>query len=144
MACIVCPTCTMQGRLCIVRSEVRMGHEGQSVHEARSAGWADVTEWPLSASDLTMHDTPCLNPIMTWIIWFWYITKPKFASEVPEREVANHALYQNDFGVTESAQNMVANMCKWEIILIVRFVSYVSIVLIKINDNLNKNSCSIL
>ena len=49
-------------------------------------------EWPLSASDLTMHDTSCLNPIMIWFIWFWYITKPKFASEVAKREVANHAL----------------------------------------------------
>ena len=33
-----------------------------------------------------------LNPILTWMIWFWYITKPKFASEVPKREMANHAL----------------------------------------------------
>ena len=24
----------------------------------------------ISASDLTMHDTSCLNLIMTWIIWF--------------------------------------------------------------------------
>ena len=33
-----------------------------------------------------------LNPIMTWLIWFWYIMKPKFAREVPKGEVANHAL----------------------------------------------------
>ena len=38
------------------------------------------------------HDTSCLNPIMTWFIWFWYITKPKLVSEVPKREVANQAL----------------------------------------------------
>ena len=42
-----------------------------------------VFEWPLSASDLTMHGTSCLNPIMTCIIWFRHVTKPKFASEVP-------------------------------------------------------------
>ena len=42
-----------------------------------------VFEWPLSASDLTMHGTSCLNPIMTCIIWFRHITKLKFASEVP-------------------------------------------------------------
>ena len=32
------------------------------MHEART----DVSEWPLSASDLTMHAKSCLNPIMTW------------------------------------------------------------------------------
>ena len=69
-----------------------MGHEDQSVHEALRASCTDVSEWPLSASDLTMHDTSCLNPIMAWIIWFWYITKPKFASEIPKREEANDAL----------------------------------------------------
>ena len=50
---------------CIVRLEARRGHKDQSVHEARSAECTDVSEWPLSASDLTMHDTSCLNPIMT-------------------------------------------------------------------------------
>ena len=74
-------------------------HEGatrghQSMHEARSAECIDVSEWPLRASDLTMHDTSCLNPIMTWIIWFWFIMKPKFTSEVPKREVTNHALWK--------------------------------------------------
>ena len=53
---------------------------------------SEVTAVTMSASDLTMHDTSCLNPIMTWIIWFWYITKPKFASEIPKREEANHTL----------------------------------------------------
>ena len=61
---------------------------------ARSAQGIDVSEWPLSASDLTMHDTSCLNPIITLIIWFWYIMKPKFTSEVPKREVASHALWK--------------------------------------------------
>ena len=73
----------VKGVSCIVRSEARRGHEDQSVHVARSAECTDWSSWPLSASDLTMHDTSCLNPIMTWIILFWYITKPKFASEVP-------------------------------------------------------------
>ena len=50
---------------CIVRSEARRVHEDQSVHEARSADCTDESEWSLSASDLTMHDTSCLNPIMT-------------------------------------------------------------------------------
>ena len=50
-----------------MRSEARRGHKDQSVHEARSAECTDVSEWPLSASDLTMHATSCLNPIMTWI-----------------------------------------------------------------------------
>ena len=49
-----------------MRSEAQRGHEDQSVHEARSAECTDVSEWPLSASDLTMHATSCLNPIMTW------------------------------------------------------------------------------
>ena len=48
-----------------MRSEARRGHEDQSVQEARNAECTDVSEWPLSASDLTMHDTLCLNPIMT-------------------------------------------------------------------------------
>ena len=39
---------------------------------------------------------------------------------------------------------MNANMFKWEIILIVRFVNYVSVDLDEINDNSNKNSDSIL
>ena len=37
-------------------------HEDTSVHEERSAECTDVSEWPLSASDLTMHDTSCFNP----------------------------------------------------------------------------------
>ena len=71
---------------CVVHCEIG------GTKRSRGSVSADVSEWPLSAPDLTMHDTSCLNPIMTWIIWFWYITKPKFASEVPKREVANHAL----------------------------------------------------
>ena len=35
---------------------------------------------------------------------------------------------------------MNANMLKWEIIWIVRFVNYVSVDLNEINDNSNKNS----
>ena len=69
---------------CIVRLEARRGHD--------SAERTDVSEWPLGVSDLTMYETSYLNPIMTWIIWLLYITKPQFASEVPNREVANHAL----------------------------------------------------
>ena len=49
-----------------MRSEAQRGHEDQSVHEARGAECTDISEWPLSASDLTMHATSCLNPIMTW------------------------------------------------------------------------------
>ena len=39
---------------------------------------------------------------------------------------------------------MNANMFKWETIGIVRFVNYVSVDFNEINDNLNKNSDSIL
>ena len=63
-------------------------------HDVSCIVRSEAFEWPLSASDLTMHDTSCLNPIITWIIWFWYIMKPKFTSEVPKREVANHALWK--------------------------------------------------
>ena len=48
-------------------------HEGATrisqKHEARSAECIYVSEWPLIDSDLTMHDTSFLNPIITWIIW---------------------------------------------------------------------------
>ena len=54
----------------------------------------DVSEWYMSAYDPTMHGILCLNPIMKWIIWFWYIMKPKFGSKVPKRELVNHALYK--------------------------------------------------
>ena len=38
-------------------------HEGAT----RSAECTDASEWPLSASDLTMHGTSCLTPFMTCI-----------------------------------------------------------------------------
>ena len=41
-----------------MRSEARSGHEDSQC--------TDVSEWPLSAFELTMHATSCLNPIMTW------------------------------------------------------------------------------
>ena len=63
-----------------------------SVHKARSVSCTAWSSCPLRAFGLTMHDTSCLNPIMTWIIWFWCITKPKFASEIPKWEVANNTL----------------------------------------------------
>ena len=47
---------------CIARSEARRGDDDQSVHETLRASRTDVPEWPLSTS--------CLNPIMTWIIFF--------------------------------------------------------------------------
>ena len=50
----------------------------------------------------------------------------------------------NNSSVTKSTQNMNANMLKWEIIWIVRFVNYVSVDLNEINDNSNNNSDSIL
>ena len=50
----------------------------------------------------------------------------------------------SDSGVTKSPQNMNANMFKWEIIWIVRFVNCVSIDFNEIYVNLNKNSGSIL
>ena len=58
--------------------------------------------------------------------------------------IATPLLRHNDSGVTKSTQNMNANMFKWEIIWIVRFVNYVSVDLNEINDNSNKNSDSIL
>ena len=49
----------------------------------------------------------------------------------------------NDSGVTKSSQNMDANMFKWEIIWMVRFVYCVSIDFNEIYVNSNKNSGSI-
>ena len=77
---------------CILISEAWRGHKDQSVHEACSAEFTDVFEWPLSACDLTMHGTSWLNSVMTWISWFWYFMKLKFASEVPKQVMAIHAL----------------------------------------------------
>ena len=88
--------------------------------------------------------------------------KPKFTSEFPKWEVANHALWKkqgmvlyvtciattlwrhSDSGVTKSPQNMNANMFKWETIWIVRFVKCVSMDFNEIYVDLNKNSGSIL
>ena len=39
-----------------------MYHSDTSVHSALRASWTDWYSWPLRASDLTMHDTSCLNP----------------------------------------------------------------------------------
>ena len=102
-----------------MRSEARRGHDDQSVHEAR-----------MLKSDYDM----------TWIIWFWYITKPKFVSDVSKQELANHALQKiygfvgnvhnvplrryNDSGVTKYTQNLDENMCKWAIFWKVSFVKY--------------------
>ena len=47
---------------CIVRSEALRGHSDTSVHSALRASCTDWSSWPLRASDLTMHDTSCLNP----------------------------------------------------------------------------------
>ena len=77
---------------CIVRSEAQRGHEDQSVHEVLFASCSDIYDWPLHASDLTMHHISCLNLIMTWINSFWYITKPKSASQYPKWAVTNRAL----------------------------------------------------
>ena len=38
------------------------GHSDTSVHSALRASCTDWSSWPLRASDLTMHDTSCLNP----------------------------------------------------------------------------------
>ena len=47
---------------CIVRSEALRGHSDTSMHSALCASCIDWSSWPLCASDLTMHDTSCLNP----------------------------------------------------------------------------------
>ena len=48
-------------------SEARRSQEDQSLHEAHCAECTDVSEHSLSASDVAMHGTSCLNPIMTLI-----------------------------------------------------------------------------
>ena len=47
---------------CTVRSEALRGHSDTSMHSALRASCIDWSSWPLRASDLTMHDTSCLNP----------------------------------------------------------------------------------
>ena len=47
---------------CIVRSEALRGHSNTLMHSALRASCIDWSSWPLRASDLTMHDTSCLNP----------------------------------------------------------------------------------
>ena len=145
-----------------MRSEARRGHEDQSMHEARSAECIDVSKWPLSASDLTMHDTSCLNPIITWIICFWYIWKPKFTGEVPKREVENHALWKiyawfcrsralqrlRDVIMIPVSLNLhkiwTQILINWKSFGLVRFVNCASIDFDEIYVNSNKNSGSIL
>ena len=78
--------------LSIVRLEARRDHEDHSEQAARSAECTDVSELPLSASDITIHGTSCFNLIMTWIGWFWYLMKPKCGSEIPKRVIAKRAL----------------------------------------------------
>ena len=68
------------------------GHSHTPVHEVLRAMCTDWSSWPLLCLRSHNARSSCLNPIMTWIIWFWYITKRKFASEIPKREVVNHAL----------------------------------------------------
>ena len=55
---------------CIVRSEAFGGLLDTSVLSALRASCtdvrascSDVSEWPIRASDPTMHDTPCLNTL---------------------------------------------------------------------------------
>ena len=52
---------------------------------ARSAQCTDVSVCPLNGPDITMEDTLYLNPILTWIISFWY-------KQSSEAGVANHVL----------------------------------------------------
>ena len=47
---------------CNVRSEALRGHSDTSMHSSLRASCIDWSSWPLGASDLTMHDTSCLNP----------------------------------------------------------------------------------
>ena len=57
-------------------------HEGATgISQCTSASCTDVSECPLSASDLTMHATSCLNPITTWIIWTWYLINRNLQSK---------------------------------------------------------------
>ena len=47
---------------CISRSEALKGRSDTSMHPALRASCIGWSSWPLRASDLTMHDTSCLNP----------------------------------------------------------------------------------
>ena len=107
-------------------------HEDQSVDDERSSECTYVFEYPLSAPELIMHGTSCLNPVMKLINWFWYNAKPKFSNELPKCAVVNqdllkiHALIlwatcaatplwcHYNPGARKSAQNVNANMCIWE------------------------------
>ena len=54
-------------------------HEGHPKRKSMRSndGYAKIWIWKYGAS--------CLNPIMTWISWFWFIKKRKLASESPKR-----------------------------------------------------------
>ena len=74
---------------CIVRSEALRGHSDTSMHSALRASCIDWSSWPLRASDLTMHDTSCLNPYYSihvpgWLQkWLNLITTPGSVSNEP-------------------------------------------------------------
>ena len=55
--------------------------------------------WVSPISQCTVHHALIL---LTWIIWFWYIMKPKFVSEVLKWDVANHALWKIYAWICES------------------------------------------
>ena len=85
-------------------------HEGATRISQWTRRVTDVSECPPSAPDLTMHDTSCLNPIMTLIIWFWYITKPKSSEagggescivEISEIQVASGMALFTPFYITK-------------------------------------------
>ena len=63
------------------KKDVPTGPRG-SAHTALHASCTDVTEWSLSASDLTMHDTSYFNPIMTWIVIYYEAEIFKRSSEM--------------------------------------------------------------
>ena len=146
----------------MVRSEALRGHSDTSMHSALRASCIDWSSWPLRASDLTMHNTSCLNPIITWIVLVLIHYEAKIYKPISEAGgdescivenlcmvlyvtcIATPLWRHNDSGVTKSPQNMNANMFKWEIIWIVRFVNCVSIDFNEIYVNSNINSGSIL
>ena len=121
-----------------MRSEARRGHEDQSVHEARSAECTDLSEWLKSDYD------------MNYLVWIHYEAEIcQRSSEAGRGEscivknlcmvlkvtcIATPLWRHNDFSVTKSTQNMNANVFKWEIFLIARFVNYVLIVFNEINE----------
>ena len=87
---------------CIVRSEAR-------------ASCSDVSEWPLSASDLTLilRATSSLIPIMTSVNSFRYITKPKSASEFPKRAVRIRHCRRSMHGFLSHVHGNASVTSKW-------------------------------